>query len=467
MAAVTDRAQPARNRGRAPVPARAPAPNRLRMPVDTIPVAALTLIAGGALAVLALWWRDTFGVSGAAQWITGAARITGLLAGYAAPILLLLMARIPILERGIGADRLARWHAAGGRYLVCLVFAHILTVIWGYSLTGGKGFVSEGVDIVFHYPKMIEGTFAALLMFGTGIVSARAARRRLSYETWYYLHLATYLAIALGFSHQIANGADLSVQPARTLWSLYYVGTAVILGWFRLFMPYLRDRKHQLRVVEVRAEGPGVVSVILTGQHLDDLRAEAGHFFRLQFQTRELRWAANPYSLSAAPHSKYLRFTIKEFGGHSAAVARLRPGTKVRAEGPYGSFTADRVRSRRVLLIAGGVGITPIRALFESLPTGRGDLTLLYRASRSEDLIFRAELESIANTRGARLRYLVGPREEVGDPFSSRTLAKLVPKLNQHDVFLCGPEAMTGAAVKALRKAGVPRRRIHHESFVL
>jgi ferredoxin-NADP reductase len=219
-------------------------------------------------------------------------------------------------------------------------------------------------------------------------------------------------------------------------------------------------------VHSVVQEGPGVVSVVLRGERLDDLLAEPGQFFRLQFQTKGLRWAGNPYSLSAAPHPNFLRFTVKEFGGHSAAVADLKPGVKVRAEGPYGAFISDRARSRKVLLLAGGVGITPIRALFETLPANRGDLTLLYRASRVEDLIFREELEEIAARRGARLKYLVGEREQVGDPINPRTLAKMVPQLASHDVFVCGPEPMAQAAVRALRKAGVPKSRIHHESFV-
>jgi ferredoxin-NADP reductase len=231
-------------------------------------------------------------------------------------------------------------------------------------------------------------------------------------------------------------------------------------------VPWRRDRRHRLRVAEVRPEGPGVVSVILAGEHVEELQAEPGQFFRLQFQARGLRWTASPYSLSAPPQPPYLRFTVKDLGGHSAAVADLRPGTKVRAEGPYGAFTAGRVRARKVLLVAGGVGITPIRALFETLPAARGDLTLLYRASFPQDLIFRQELEAIAAARGARLHYLVGPREQVGDPLTPGTLARLVPHLERHDVFVCGPEPMAQAAVAALRACGVKRSRIHHESFV-
>ncbi|MDH6124031.1 ferric reductase-like transmembrane domain-containing protein [Kitasatospora sp. GP82] len=458
-----------RTRGRS-VPGRGrprSAPGRWPLPPQSTAGPALALIGAGGAGILALWWRDTFAVTGADQWLTDAGRITGLLAGYAAPVLLLLMARIPLLERDIGADRLARWHANGGRYLVGLVSAHVLTVIWGYALTAHRDVVGQGVQMVFHFPDMLKAALATLLMFATGALSARAARRRFGYETWYHLHLATYLAIALGFAHQLTNGADLGQGPGRAAWYLLYLGTFALLGWYRLAVPFLRDRRHRLRIAEVRQESPGVVSVFLTGERLAELRAEPGQFFRLQFLAPGLRWAVNPYSLSAPPTDSFLRFTVKDLGGHSAAVARLRPGVRVRAEGPYGAFTPRLRRSRKVLLIAGGVGITPIRSLFEALPAAPGDLTLLYRARHQEDLLFGAELEHIAAARGARLTYLVGSRSEIGDPLTAPSLTRLVPRLAEHEVFLCGPPALAEATVRALREAGVPRHRIHHESFVL
>ncbi|MDH6707916.1 ferredoxin-NADP reductase/DMSO/TMAO reductase YedYZ heme-binding membrane subunit [Kitasatospora sp. MAA19] len=433
-----------------------------RRPAAARPAAVLCLIVAGALGVLALWWSDTPVVAGAAAWLTGAGRITGLLAGYAAPVLLLLMARLPLLERGVGADRLARWHAFGGRWLVALVTVHVLSIVWGYALTDGRGLLGEGVELVFHYPEMLKASLATLLMLGTGAVSARAARRRFSYEAWYYLHLATYLAVALAFGHQLATGADLGDGPARAAWYALYLGTAALLGWYRLARPWLLDRRHRLRVAEVRPEGPGVVSLFLTGRRLDELRAEPGQFFRLQFQAPGLRWAANPYSLSAPPRPDFLRFTVKDLGGHSAAVAALRPGTPVRAEGPYGAFTGRLQRRRRVLLLGAGVGITPLRALFETLP---GELTLVQRAGRPEDVLFRAELAEVARRRGAVVHELVGPRERIGD--LGTALARLVPDLAEHEVYLCGPDPLAEEAVRSLRAAGVRAGRIHRESFVL
>ncbi|WP_354639365.1 ferredoxin reductase family protein [Kitasatospora camelliae] len=424
------------------------------------PAAVLALIAAGALGVLALWWQDTASVVGAAGWLTGAGRLTGLLAGYAAPVLLLLMARLPPMERVVGADRLARWHAFGGRWTVAAVTVHVLTIVWGYALTDGRGLLGEGTEIVLHFPEMLKATAGTLLLLGTGAVSARAARRRLSYETWYYLHLATYLAVALAFGHQLATGADLGGGVGRAAWYTLYLGTAALLGRYRLALPWRRDRRHRLRVAEVRPEGPGVVSLFLTGRRLDELHAEAGQFFRLQFQAPGLRWAANPYSLSAPPHPRFLRFTVKDLGGHSAAVAALRPGTRVRAEGPYGAFTARVHRQRRVLLLGAGVGITPLRALFETLP---GELTLVQRARRPEDLLFRAELAEVAHRRGGRVHELVGPRSRVGD--LGTALARLVPDLADHEVYLCGPEELAEEAVRSLRAAGVRPGRIHRESF--
>ncbi|MFC1435826.1 ferric reductase-like transmembrane domain-containing protein [Streptacidiphilus sp. N1-3] len=446
-----------------PPPARGPH-------AETVARALLGVIAAGAGAVLWLWWQDTASIVGAAQWVTNGGRLFGLLAGYTAPVLVLLMARIPLLDRTLGSDWLARWHATGGRYMVGLVLTHVLLIVWGYSLTDRTGLVHQTTELVFHYPDLLKGTIGTLLLFTVGAVSARAARRRMRYETWYHLHLLTYLAIFLTFFHQLSNGAEFVRDPsARALWYGLYLGTGALILWFRFLVPVRDMYRHRLRVAEVRTEAPGVVSVFVIGDYLDELaaRTRSGQFFRWRFLTPGLGWSANPYSLSAPPGGGYLRITVKEQGGHSGALARLRPGTRVLAEGPYGAFTADRRRSPKVLLLAGGVGITPLRALFETIPAAPGGLTLVYRASSAEDLVFGAELESIAAARGARLRFLLGPRSEVGEPLQARALLALLPDLREHDVYLCGPEGLVRTAREALDTAGVPARRIHHESFEL
>lgn len=436
-------------------------------PAQISPEVALGLIAAGTLAVIALWWKDTIFISGWGEWLTNAGRITGLLAGYAVVVLLALMARVPALERGVGTDRLARWHAMGGRYTVSLAIAHTLLIIWGYAVSAHTGVVHETGSLLTKYPDVLMATVGLGLLVAVGVTSARAARRRLSYETWHFIHLYTYLAIALAFSHQFATGADfVSRAQARWLWSLMYIGVGALLVWYRLLAPLRAAYRHQLHVVGVRRENADTVSVYVSGKRLDDMRAEPGQFFRWRFLTRDLWWAANPYSLSAPPRPDLLRVTVKIAGSHSAALTDLAPGTRVLAEGPYGSFTAARRTRRRVLLIAGGVGITPLRTLFETLPGRGGDITLLYRVNRPEDLVLAHELDAIAAKRRARVHYLVGPpRFDGSDHLAPRNLQRLVPGISQCDVYLCGPEPMMAAARASLRESGVPRRNIHDESF--
>jgi predicted ferric reductase len=436
-------------------------------PVRAHPQVVLGLIGTGALVLLVLWWQNTPALSGFGDWLTNAGRITGLLAGYGVIILVALMARIPPLERGIGADRLARWHAMGGRYTVGLVIAHALLITWGYAVTAHTNVIHQTKTLLVSYPDVLMATVAGLLLVGVGMSSARAARSRLRYETWYYLHFYTYLAVALAFSHQFADGAEfMDNRPARVGWVALYVGVAAAILWYRFLLPGQQAARHRLRVQSVTSEGPGVFSVVITGRHLADLRAESGQFFRWRFLTKDLWWTSSPYSLSAPPQPDQLRITVKVLGDHSRALAGLQPGTRILAEGPYGAMTAAVRKQRKVLLIAGGVGITPLRALFQSIPAAPGELTLVYRASQESDVVFRQELTALAQRRGAHLNIVAGRRTELGwDPLSSSALVANIPDLAAHDVYLCGPAGMTESVRKALRSAGLPGRQIHHESF--
>ncbi len=421
---------------------------------------------GGALTI-GLWWYDTPSISGLGDWLTNAGRITGLGAGYAIVVLLALMARVPAIERGVGADRLAKWHSRGGRYTVSLVVAHALLITWGYALTDHHNVVGEVWVLWTQYADVLMASVAGLLLVGVGVASARAARKRLQYETWLFIHFYTYLATALAFSHQFATGADfVDNLPARIVWSLLYAGVAVVLVWYRVITPVRNALSLNLRVADVIEENANVTSVIVSGKNLDRLATEPGQFFRWRFLTRNLWWTANPYSISALPRDHYLRITVKHLGQQSAALRRLRVGARVVAEGPYGAMTSARAKHRKVLLIGGGVGITPLRGLFERFSAERGsDVTLIYRAGSDGDVLFRRELDQIADHFGSHVIYALGRRGTEGDIVRTGVLERYAPDLRSTSVYICGPEGLTTQATHALKSAGVKARHIHHEDF--
>jgi predicted ferric reductase len=393
------------------------------------------------------------------------AHVSGMLAGYGVAVMLVLMARVPALERGVGADRLARWHARGGRSILILILLHGVTATIGWMQLQGLGPVAATVQVL-GFPGLLAATAATVLFCLVGAVSVRAARKRLGYETWHALHLGTYLAVGLSFAHELA-GPNLAGHPLlQVWWSLLYTAAFALVARFRLLDPLLRAARHRMRVERVVQEGPGVVSLHIRGRHLDELGAEAGQFFRWRFLTAGTWRQANPFSLSAPAQDRLLRLTVQAVGDGTRAIHDVRPGTRVLAEGPYGAMTEHRRSGSGVLLLAGGVGITPMRALFETMTKNGEPVTLLYRTPSPADVLFERELRQIATYRGAELLLISGRSSDPTTALCAANLRRWVPDVARRDVFLCASPRFASAARSALLDAGVPVRRIHHEEFV-
>lgn len=432
------------------------------------------LLAGNAVLIGAMWVRhgglDELASLGGQ--LTAVGQLTGLLGAYLALVQLVLMGRSPWLDEAFGMDRLAWWHRWLGFATVWLLAAHGVFIVAGYTLNDRIPLVDELVQILGTLPFVLWSVAGFALFLLVGATSLRAVRRRVSYETWFGLHLYAYLAIALAFLHQLFTGTDFTHDPLATgYWVALYVVAAALIVVFRFGQPLRTSRRHRLRVSAVVPETRGVVSIYLAGRDLDRLAVRSGQYFVFRFLTRDGWWRAHPYSLSSAPNGLWLRITVKALGDDSSRIAAVPVGTRVFVEGPYGVLTGARRTRPKVTLIAGGIGIAPIRALLESLPGNPGDLTLVYRASHPLDLVFRNELEALARYRGARIHYVVGHRggghdaHASGDPLDAAALRRLVPDIANQDVYLCGPTGLMRAVEGHLDDLGVPRARVHAERF--
>jgi predicted ferric reductase len=420
-----------------------------------------------ATVIVGLWLRDG-GITSVHDWASlfmSVGRITGLFGAYLLLVQLLLLARIPLLERAIGFDRLTGIHRANGKWCLTLILGHISFIITGYALADRLSIPAEYWQLLTAYNDMITATIGSLLIIGVAVSSLVIVRRRLRYETWYFVHLMAYLGVFLAWFHQIPSGNEFITNPlAAAFWTALYVVTLQLVILFRFGQPLMRALIHRLRVEEVMEEAPGVVSLRISGKHLSWLNARAGQFFLWRFLDRE-RWReAHPFSLSAAPDGSSLRITVKSLGDFSGRLGTITPGTRVMIEGPFGSFT-DEARSRdRVALIAGGVGITPIRALLEEMT---GNIVLVYRAVSEAELIFRHELEELARARHITMHFVLGDHRhpDNGHLMTSGHLTSLVPDLAKREVYLCGPPTMMRLTGRAVRRAGVPSRFIHTDNF--
>ncbi len=426
--------------------------------------AVLVVLAVGA-AVVALWPLLVMVTGGVPlDPMAQVAHVSGMAAGSGVLVMLALMSRWPLLERGIGADVLTRWHARGGRTILGLVVTHGAFAVLAWSRLTAQSPLGALAQVLT-WPGLVAATVGTALMCVVGVASARAARRKLRWETWYGLHLGMYAAVALSFTHQLA-GPDLAGRLwLQIAWALLYTFTFALVIRYRLVAPALAAARHRLRVVAVIPEAAGVVSIVVQGRDLAELAPQPGQFFRWRFLAAGVWRTAHPFSLSAPPIGNRLRLTVKSLGDGSGRLQQVPTGTRVIAEGPYGAMTADRRTRRDVLLIAGGVGITPMRALFETIPMSPGqDLMLLYRARDREQLVFRRELDALAARRRARVVYLLGRNRGL---LSARSLNRLVPGLPGRDVYLCGPPEMAAAVRRSLDESGLPTSQLHEERFAL
>jgi predicted ferric reductase len=398
--------------------------------------------------------------------LTSVGRVLGLHLGFVLALQLLLIARLPFLDRRLGMDRLTSWHRWTGFAIFWLVLLHPTFVLLGYSQLDKISFFAVIPNLAEQMPVLL-GMIAAGLVAVIAVTSVRAARKRLSYEVWHTIHLLVYAVIVLAVIHQVYEGSAFKTNDLTQIywWGLWAFAIGALLTG-RILVPLARNARHRLKVAAVVAEGDDVVSVHVTGRDLHKLQARAGQFFLWRFLGYNRWWQVNPWSLSAAPDGNSLRLTAKAIGTTSAGLRELPVGTRVFAEGPYGAFTAAGRTRQDTVLIAGGIGVTPIRALFED-NTLSGDLVLLYRVRSAADAVLLGELRNLARLRQARLHLLTGRTSDGNQPFSPESLRALVPDIAERDVYVCGPAAMTDAVLHSLRVLRVPARQRHAEVFRL
>lgn len=434
----------------------------------TPPAVTAQAVLWGFLAVNLLIIEVLFITAGAGKSsVLTAAKFFGLHAALLMMCQLLLVARVPWLDRRIGMDQLTSWHRWVGFALLWTVVLHATFVVVGYATLYDNPLVGTFLDLT-GVPASLLGIGAAAIIVAVAITSMRAVRRRLPYELWHVLHLALYATVILALFHQFLEGTTFTSSPlaAAYWWSLWgLVLTALVT--FRVVMPLWRNIRHQFRVTAVVPESDQVVSVYVTGRDLHRLPAQAGQFFIWRFLGHNRWWQANPFSISAAPDGRSLRLTAKAVGETTTRLRDLPVGTRVFLEGPYGAFTSLHRQREATLLIAGGVGITPIRSLLEELT---GPVTVLYRVRSAAEAVLVDELRALAEARGATLHLLTG-RTGAGDPpyepFAPPQLAAAVPDLHQRDIYVCGPPAMTAKVLRSLRALGVPQGQVHAEKFAL
>lgn len=424
--------------------------------------------------ILWYWWQGSgdLMLSGGANVLIALGRLSGLALTFTVLLQFVFMGRAPWLERVFGLDTLARVHRTSGKWSIVTLLLHPLLLVIGYSQLTGLGWLGQLSSFIFDYEHVQLAFIAAILLLMVVVTSLAIVRSRWRYESWYFVHLLVYAAVGLALWHQFSVGTDLLVsQMFYSYWVALYV---IVLGnhliW-RVSRPLWLLWRHRFVVDRVVSENHNTISIYIRGRALDAFVIYPGQFMIVRFLTKGLWWQAHPFSLSWLPKQDQLRITVKAVGDFTQRLPHaLQPGTSVLIDGPYGVFTEWASSASRVLFIAGGIGITPIRALMERMVQQGKDVVLLYGNRTAQDVVFADELTALAKKSSVTLVNIFSDAAPVGAEqgmIDAVRIKRLVPDVHDRDVFLCGPAPMIDAVREWLQSLGVPPQRIHFEKFVL
>ena len=443
-------------------------PDRARRPKH--PGAALSdaiiLGVGVVLVTVGIWvrhggWAALTGGDWVEAW-ESIAQVTGLLTSTVALIAIAVASRTHRFERAVGLDHALLWHRWLAESAALLLVAHIASSVVAWS--SREGFAEAIGELVGEEQYMAMATVGAAGMLLITFLSLGFIRRRLSYESWYFIHLLIYASLALAFAHEIFLGVDFALDPlARAFWIALHVTVllmVVLSRWGKAIRAMLRP----LTVLSVTPLNDSVSAIELGGRNVADLRAAAGQFALLRPLTRELIWQPHPFSISAAPRVDRIRFTVKALGGASRMITRIPVGTKVALEGPYGTKIYEELRGDKLLLIAGGVGIAPVRSLMEDFGPD-AEPVVIYRARTQSEIVHYEELLDLAAGKHGRIILVVGRtgRLPMGNPFDPAVMRTLVPDVGERVAVVCGSQPMINAAFRCLRECGIDEADIHFE----
>jgi predicted ferric reductase len=398
-------------------------------------------------------------------------RLAGLLAVFCVLLQLILIGRVKPVESVFGLDHLTRVHHFNGFLIINLLVFHVGLVTWSYALQNEVSSWAQFIDFIVNAEDIPSAVAGAIGFVAVAFISITLVKQRMNYEGWHTVHLLSYVAILLAFGHQFELGGDFT---GNALFAGYGYGLYALAGgylvFYRVLKPLLFFKRHRFQIARVVPETKDVVSIYIRGREMSRFHVEAGQFMILRFLAKGFRWQAHPFSLSGPLHGDSFRVSIKNVGDFTAQVSWLQPGTPVLIDGPHGVFTARKSSRKKVLLIAGGIGITPLRTLADELVRQGKDVILLYANRRPRDVVFRDELESLTKMGRFKVHHIFSDDSEgVGDQgyIDSAYILRHVPDVMEYEVFLCGPPPMMEAVVRSLNELGVLAKSIHYERFSL
>ncbi|HHW84289.1 MAG TPA: hypothetical protein GX743_10865 [Actinomycetales bacterium] len=352
-------------------------------------------------------------------------------------------------------------HAVLGQYGVPTVLLHPVFIGLYYAETRGQNIFALDLSEPFSVLVLLGMVMLAVVAFV--IVTSAFLRERLGFYPWLYTHLSTYLVPPFLFVHSFLLGPTVQGTGLRYYWWFFTALVAALYVYRVAHKLGLTAARYTVAGTRTVADGTTEVTLDPQGR---GLRPAPGQFVYLR---RSLAENAHPYTVSGfEEESGALSVTVKEDGPQSAGLQEAQEEDPIILDGPFGVFTRPAMATDLpTIMVAGGVGITPFRRLWQRLEQERDrEAHLFYGNEKRSEIIYEDELDSLEHVHVVHvLNDEPGFEGEQGIVDADLLRRHLPTELADYQFLLCGPPAMIHNLRSELAGAGVPPEQIREELF--
>lgn len=380
-----------------------------------------------------------------------------------------IAARLPWLERPFGLDRVFRFHRAAAMVAASLLIVHPTLMV-----ANGEFDLVRKLNVA--WPVQL-GRLALLALLALVVTSAAWRAMRMPFESWRRLHNALALGLlTLAAAHSLLAGDDLKMWPMRAVWGALALAALAAYTYHKRLWRMRREALYEVSEITQEARdawtlllkpAAGIVFPYLPGQF---------HFITLHHAGTPSE--EHPFTISSSPAERgAVASTIKASGDFTARIGEVRVGDRAWVRGPFGRFShLLHPRARRLVFIAGGVGITPFMSMLRYMRDSAEwrPTALLYANKAEVDILFRTELQALqAGSRGQlQVMHILSRPDTVwpgerGRLDVDRLERYATPSCRDAHIYLCGPPPMIRSTLALLHTMGVSDARIHCELFAL
>ena len=372
-------------------------------------------------------------------------------------VTIILSSRWRYLESKIGLDHMLNYHRIAGELSILFLLLHITSEVIGSKLD--LSWQDTLNYLVFKTPYMAMAVVASLLLGTIVLTSIKKVRKKLSYETWYYIHILIYISLILSFYHEIYIGLDFSIDKvAKNFWiglNILVLTLSILSRYKDSIISIFRPSK----ITSITKLNNETVEIEI-GKKVN--KNNSGKFMILRFIDKNLWHEVHPFSISKIKDDK-ITFTVKELGDGTGIIQKIKKGTRVITEGPYGRIDRDLLGGKKLLLVAGGVGIAPIRSLLAEL-NEINQPVVIYRARSTEKAPHNEEIRTLTENLKGDYIEIFGKSNQVNQSLLTKEgLIKLVPDIKDREVVICGPEYLINSVYLSSIKNNTPIKSIHFE----